>query len=369
VKSIIKFAIMAIGVALASPEAGAASTNYWVQNVNYALNGFIQVNNQVFPGTIVTKQILGFLSNTTNLNNVLLYQTNLVAVTNSALTNMTVQVTNSPFLPSGSFPTNFVVTNGYVVTVGGQSVTNDIVLTQTTNQPPTYTFTNGLAASGNQSAYLFPQLPATLVTAVLVTNSTDTIFALTGRIAVPVVATNANPVPVSYQVNPDFTKLKGAKLIYVVPIVDVTNNLAGRYKVRYSVGKTNNDVDVDGFFTDSVGSQVGIPRTGFTVPRYSRSELTFDSTFPSTFNFAGSVYSYPRQPGTGLRLTGLDIQSRGLVLSGRSLAGVEILKQRKLSGGGDGELTGQIQVRNFNKAPIALSGTITFSGGRLEIVK
>jgi hypothetical protein len=356
---------MAIWLLLASHQAGAGSTN-WVQNVNYALNGFIQVNDQLLPGTIVTKHILGFLSNATNFNNALRYQTNFVAVTNSTLTNLTVQVTNSLFLPFGSFPTNFVVPNGSVVIVGNQSITNDVVLTQITNEPPTYTFTNGLAVSGNQSVYLFPKLPATLVTAVLVATNDETVFALSGRIAVPAVITNVDLVPLSYQVNPDFTKLKGAKLIYVI---DLTTNLEGVFKVRYSVGKTVADVDVNGFFTDSVGSQVGIHRIGFSISRYSRSELIFDSTFPSTITIGPFIIPFNRQAGTRLRLTGLDTQTHGLVLNGRSEISADTLKQRKLSGGGDGELTGQIQIRDFQSSAIAFSGTITFSGGRLEIVK
>jgi len=46
------------------------------------------------------------------------------------------------------------------------------------------------------------------------------VFALSGWVTTNVVSTATN---YTYRKNPDFTKLPGAKLLYVTPVVDGTN--------------------------------------------------------------------------------------------------------------------------------------------------
>ncbi len=335
-------------------ETRASTTNYWVQNFNASLMGFVQFNGTVLNGTLPTKQLLTFLSSVTNLNNVL--QT----ITNTTVTNTTVDVSNSPNFPPTNFPPEYVLTNNYGIAgslTNNINFTNDIVFTEVTNDPVTYAFTNVIELTNGQTAYLFPNVQASSLIAVLSTNTTSSnlIFSLSG------VVTNVSTTTI-YAQYPDFTKQKGAKLIYVTPIVDLTNNLAGRYMVRYSIGKTVTNVDVSDCFSEGRNTAVSLALTTLTTTSYSLSEIRCDTTFPTSF----FGQSFPRQAGTVVDMIGFDLQNRGIIFSKGKIVGGGVLKSRRLSGGGDGQVNGPIQSKTFNQATAVFNGSISFSIGHLE---
>jgi hypothetical protein len=353
------------------------TTNFWVQNINSAITAYVQSGGgSVISGTLPSKQLLTFLSGVTNLNNVL--QT----ITNVTVTNLTVNVTDSPYLPSTNFPAEFDLTN-YVLTEGsfpfytsltnGVNFTNDIVMTQTSTNPITYTLTNLVELTNGQTVYLFPNVLASSLTAVLVTNDngSNVIFALSG------IVTNTTTTPI-FDVFPDFSKQKGAKLIYVTPIqrmtltitdtngVSVTTNLPPQplpslYMVRYSNGRTVTNVDVSNCFHEwqYTSPPVSAIASQLTVAQYSLAEIRFETTFEY-------YYGYPAQAGAKIDMVGYDFRTSGAIFSKGKVISSGLLKTRTLTGGGDGRVNGQIVNKTFNNASSVFKGSISFSVGHLE---
>jgi hypothetical protein len=336
------------------------------------MTAYVQYGDGFISGTLPSKQLLTFLSGVTNLFNVL--QT----ITNVTVTNLTVNVADSPYLPSTNFPQVYDLTNDYVVTSGffsytnNSQFTNDIEFTQLTNAPVTYTFNNVVELTNGQSTYLFPNLQASLVTAVLSTNSTETnaIFALSG------VVTNISTTKI-YDVFPDFSKQRGAKLICVTPIQTqtilltngVTTNIVSAlqklYMVRYSIGKTVTNFDVSACFGEEAQSgTISTKLSSITLASCGLTRFAMDTTL----NLFGA---YPPNPGVTIDMTaGFDYQQSGALISKGKIVPIitpgGVIKARKLSGGGQGQVNGQIVNRTFNQATTLYNGSITFTGGHLE---
>jgi hypothetical protein len=346
-------------------RAQTLTTNYWVQNVNSTITAYVQSGGSIISGTMPSKQLLTFLSGVTNLNNVL--QT----ITNVTVTNSTVNVTDSPKLPPTNFPAEYDLNTNYVVfgitnnfySTNNFDFTNDIVFTQTDTNPVTYTFTNVVELTNGEPAYLFPNIQASSLTAVLVTNNngSNVVFALSG------VVTNTTSTDV-FEVFPDFSKQKGARLIYVTPIV-TTNGVATNstalpslFMVRYSVGRTVTNVDVSACFSEGRNTAVATAASPFTQASYSLSEIKMDTTFPTS----GFFGTFPQEAGTVLDIIGFDFQQRGIVFSKGKPVPASVLKARKLSGGGDGQVNGQIISKGFNQATAVFNGSISFAFGHLE---
>jgi hypothetical protein len=326
-------------------EARASTTNFWVLNLNYALKAYVQSGNGVLVGTIATKQIINLLSGSTNLNNQVGIQTNLPVIS--------VTVSNNPFLITNDAG-SYVISSNYVLGTFTNNIdfTNDISFTEVTNEPLTYTFNNQVQVSSNQTLLLFPNLQTGPVTAVQSTNNPG-IFTLSG------IVTNTSPIQ---EVMPDFSKGKGARLIYVTPVVDVTNNLTPKFQVRYSVGGVVTNVDVSDFFFEPEGSTVRSTHPGSSTPQYGLRLITFDSTFLQQ-TFFGEI---PQQPGATLIMIGFDQQTRAAITSKGKSAAADVPRQRQVAGGGQGTLIGKFEAQTFNGNICVLGGAITFSGGRLE---
>jgi hypothetical protein len=319
--------------------------------MNFALKAYVQAGDQLLVGTIPSKQVISFISGATNRNNQVATQTNLPVVS--------VTVSNTPFLitnDTGSyvFSSNYVLTNfsffGNTTFTNNLDFTNDINFTEITNEPLTYTFNNQVQVSSNLTLLLFPQLQTGPVTAVQSTNDPG-VFTLSG------IVTNTAPI---YQVMPDFSKAKGAKLVCVIPVVDVTNNLTPRFEVRYSLGRTVTNVNVSDFIFETDPRSAGydtvrLNRIGFVIPQYGVRQFFVDTTFTQ------------QQPGTFLWLAGLDQQARGAAPYKSGFAAIDVPRQRRLSGGGQGTLTGSVQSQKFTGNTCILGGSITLSGGHVEI--
>jgi len=345
-------------------RAQTFTTNFWVQNVNATIVAYVQSGGSVISGTLPSKQFLTSLSGVTNLTDV--RQT----ITNFTVTNLTVDVKNSAYLPPTNFPAEYDLNTNYVVSgfTNGFDFTNDIIFTQTSTNPVTYTFTNVVFELTNgQAVYLFPSVKASSLTAVLSTNSNETnvIFSLSGDV------TNSTTTAI-YGVFPDFKK-GGAKLIFVTPIVHetlvtngVTTNLPpvelqSRYMVRYSNGRTVTNVDVSACFSEDQNPTPVSTATGqLTLAKYNLAQITFDTTFPDPF------FGFSQQAGTKIRILGFDFQTRGVVFVKGKVVSSDVLKTRRLSGGGEGQVNGQIVNKTFNQAKAIFNGSISFSVGHLE---
>jgi hypothetical protein len=334
-----------------------STTNFWVVNVNYALKAYIQSGDQVLVGTVPSKQIINLISGATNRAN------QIATATNTGVASVT--VTNSPFFITNgagdyTFTNDYILTNstffGPVPLTNNIDFTNDLSFTEVTNEPLTYTFNNQVQINSNLTLLLFPELQTSAVTAVQSTND-PAVFTLSG------VTTNTTPI---FQVMPDFSQGKGAKLVCVFPVVNVTNNtLSPKFQVRYSVGGTSTNVDVSDFFLEPTGfptppfSTVRIGHLGFAIPQYGMREIVFDTTFAAQLHIQD-------QPGTSLTMIGLDQQTRSAVLSKGKFAALDVAKQRRLAGGGLGTLLGQFGRQNFTNNTCVLKGAITFGAGHLE---
>ena len=227
----------------------------------------------------------------------------------------------------------------------------------------TYTFTNIVELTNGEPAYLFPNVQASSLTAVLTTNGngSNVVFALSG------VVTNTSTTPI-YEVFPDFSKQKSAKLISVTPIV-TTNGVATNsaplrrlYLIRYSVGKTVTNVDVSACFGESTPQPVSTLASAFTRAEYSLGRIRLDTTFPQQSFFG----TFEQEAGTVVDMTGFDFQLSGIMFSKGKPIPANVLKTRKLSGGGDGQVNGRIGTKTFNEAPAVYNGSIIFGVGHLE---
>jgi hypothetical protein len=391
VKNIIKVGVMGVLLAFATLHAGAATTgttpypvttNYWVQNVNFTLTAYVQWGNEVLRGTLPTKQFIAFLSGVTNSS--LITSQTVVPATNSISTNLTVEATDFWLLPTNDFPRSYTVTDNYVLSPDGSAFftnninfTNDVVVTRATGSNITYTFNNSVAVSSTQTAYLFPGLPSSSLTAVLTNDGPGTVFALSGSVTTNVVTTTTN---YTYGTNPAFTNLPSAKLVYITPVVSfpytytnyttnttqktnitvTTNvintvtgtNLSSKYYVRYTSGKTNVDVDVSSFLSEY---------SGYT----SVSQVTAYS--PLAFVYAFSELDFNNQIGTKLSLVGFDSRVYAPLFYRNHEISSSVLKQRKIAASDySGELTGQVQRYSFSYNSAVVTGSISLSGGKVE---
>ena len=400
-KRIFNLALVGLWLALGSFQAQSAlTTNYWVQNVNFSLTAYVQYGNLVVVGTIPTKQIISFLSGLTNGNTIVSSSNSVTTLTNSnGSTNVTVSVANVDFLPTGTFfPGGIVITNDYVVTLGTTNYINhtnfdnDIILTRTSTNPPTYSFTNSFTIPTNQTAYFFPEIPADYLTAALDTNLTvlgeTNVYDISGSTNYQYTYSTTNPITLAYGSLPVFPK--NSKLIYVTPVVAgflytntytiidhgvpvttnvstvATSNLTSSFMVRYSNGNNVSNCDVTSFFAayDSIVVEnnqiyneppVVYNQPGVNVPRYMLNCILFSTGTPN-FN-----------PQNYCSFCGFETQTRGKIPSLGYAVDGGVIKQRRLTGGGSGILTGNFPPKyNFSSANTALSGSITFSGGHLE---
>jgi hypothetical protein len=354
----IKLGVIGTLLALGATQAKAATTNYWVQNVNLALKGYAQTGNQLLHGSLPTKQFIAFLSGVTNT--ALVESQTTVPFTNSFWTNLTV-LTNFWLLPTGDLPRSYTITTNYPVTPDGGltyytnniDFTNDIVVTRTSDTNVTYTFNNFVTVQTvptNRTAYLFPGLPASDVTAVWTNQGPDATFALSGWVNTNAVSTRTS---YTYAENPDFKNLPGAKLLYVTPIIDDTT-LASKYVIRYRDGGKNVDTDVSSFIGENQGS-----------PLHAVSE--YIPIIAQTRMYAFSGVYFDNQAGTSFTFYGFDTQTWGSIKSKGNTNGIAVLKQRKMNvANSTGYITGQVQDRTFNSSPTMVNGTISISGGKLE---
>ncbi len=356
-KRTIRLGALGILLALGTTQIKAATTNYWVQNVNLALTAYVQLNNQMVSGSLPTKQFLAFLSGVTNP--ALVSSPIVVPVTNSVYTNLTVATNVWPLPttdgPPGDLPRSYTVTDNYVLTPGGGTTTytnninftNDILVTRTSDTNVTYTFNNVVVVSTaptNRTAYLFPGLPASSLTAVWTNGG----FVLSGWVTTNMAGTTTN---YTYAKNPDFTRLPGAKLLYITPVVDGTN-YPSKYVVRYRDGRRNIDTDVSTFMSDYYTYQ---------------SVYQFSPIGAQTMIYAFTQILFDNKAGTSFDLLGFDTQIWGPLTSKGSVLSPSVLKQRKLMAGNlSGQITGQIQARTFKNSTTIVKGTISISGGKLE---
>jgi hypothetical protein len=355
--------LVTIGLLLspALTPSKAATTNYWVQNVNLALKAYVQVDGQIVQGTISTKQFLAFLS---GIQNPALVSSETVGTaTNNVYTNLTVEVTNALFLPvtsdpPGDLPRSYTITSNYVVTPDGGltlytnnvNFTNDVVFTRTSAADATYSFNNAVTFNTNQTAYLFPQLPATYLTAVWTNHGPGVVFVLRGSFFTNVIGLATNK---TYGANPDFSQKSGAKLLFITPIVGGTN-LASRYVVRYKEGRNYVDVDVSNFLRENSYSPYlavyGAVNVVRQVRSYSFSEIDFNNQAGTSFNF-----------------NGFDSQLWGVLVSKGTLLSPAVLRQRRMDASNyGGYITGQIKDRTFKNSTILVSGSISITGGKVE---
>jgi len=335
--------ILALGPARAG--AGTTNTNYWVQPVTLTLNAYVQVGPNVLDGVLPTKQFLAFLSGLTN--------SEIVTGTNYTTT---ATVTNSPFLPTNSFPATVSLTDDYVVTYAGFSFTNNVsftnpvVLTRTGAANPSYTFSNAVPLAAGVTAYLFPSAPAAQLTATLVTtNGPGTVFSLSGTLAA------GEPV---YGTNPNFAALSGAKLLLKTPlVVSMTSSntnitfLSAIFVVRTGSGTKLVDTPVNTFFHlgstyISVTQSVGNLTTG---------RLAFDEVDFTTLQ------------GTSFNMIGFDEQTIGHVTLKSKMVVTGVVTQRKMTVSNyQGQLTGKIADATFQGDTAVVNGTIIFGQGTAE---
>jgi hypothetical protein len=169
-------------LAILSADSAKAQNVVWVQNANFALTAEVQVSDGVVKKYAITsKTLIQYMRGTTNVG------------TGDIITTTTngsgVVVSNSPFLPSGSFPTTFTLTNYYVMAGGstytnGVQFTNDLDLIETSTDPVTYEFPNVVSFDSgfgtNIDGVLFTVLPnATNIVAVQdATVTSATVFTL-----------------------------------------------------------------------------------------------------------------------------------------------------------------------------------------------
>jgi hypothetical protein len=359
----IKVGTLGILLALGTAPIQAETTNYWVQNVNLALTAYVQVNSQIIQGSLPTKQFLAFLSGITN--SALVSSQSVVAVTNSVSTNLTVEATNFWLLPTnaappGDLPRSYTVTTDYVLTPDGGisfytnniNFTNDIVVTRTLDANVTYTFNNAVAVSASQTAYLFPELPAASITAVWTNSEPGTVFVLSGSATTNVVGLSTN---YTYAKNPDFTKLSGAKLLFITPMVGGTN-LASRYVVRYQDKSTKKNIDTD------VSAFLG---EGSSSPYLYVSQS--GAVGAQSYMYAFTQIDFNNRAGTSFSFAGFDMQTWSTAVAKGKVVSESVLKQRTMTVGNFvGSITGSVQNRTFSDATTIVKGTITISGGKIE---
>jgi hypothetical protein len=358
-KSIIKLGISGLLLATGLVQSEAATTNYWVQNVNLKITGYVQSNERTVHGTLPTKQFLAFLSGVTNP--ALASVSSVGPTTNNYYTNLTVEVTNFWLLPTtaappADLPRSYTVTSNYVVTpnngvtyyTNNVNFTNDLIVTRGDGTNVFYTFRNGVTVPTNRTAYLFPDLPADSITATWTNHGPGIVFALNGYVLTNSVGTKTN---YSYAKNPDFTQQPGAKLLLVTTIIGGTN-YGSRYVVRYKSGKEDVDVDVSNFMYDG-STYISVYETfypGAPTRVYGYSEVDFNNQAGTSFSFVGydiQVWDQPSGKGSSLNTT--------------------VLRQRKMDAQNyAGYVSGQIGNRKFNYTPIVVRGSITLSGGKLE---
>ena len=202
----------------------------------------------------------------------------------------------------------------------------------------------------NRTAYLFPELPASSITAVWTNDGPGTVFVLSGYVSTNAVGTTTN---YTYAKNPDFTKLHGAKLLYVTPIVDGTNDYS-RYVVRYRDGRKNVDIDVSWFMDEHYTS----PYQAVYEPILYR---------PQTRMYAFTQIDFNNQAGTSFSFLGFDTQLWSTLTSKGSVLSSSVLKQRKMTASNlSGYITGTVKNREFTGNSTMVKGTIRISGGRIE---
>ena len=346
---------------LGAIQTEAATTNYWVQNVNLALTAYVQLNGQVIHGTLPTKQFIAFLSGIPNP--ALVSSQTTVPVTNTFYTNLTVEAAGfwllpSTGLPPADFPRSYTVTTNYVLTPDGGltfytnniDFTNDIVVTRASGTNVTYTFNNAVTVSTNRTAYLFPELEAASLTAVWTNPGPGAVFALSGYVITNAVGTTTN---YTYASNPDFTKQRGAKLLCITPLVDGAN-LPSKFVVRYTAGGKNVDTDVSTFLHEYSGS-----------PYTSVSQSIGNGTLTSIYAFTG--INFDNQAGTSFNFVGFDTQLWGILASKGGVLSHSVLKNRRMAAGNySGQVTGSIQARTFKNSTTIVKGTISINGGKIE---
>jgi hypothetical protein len=321
----------------------------------------VQVNGQIVSGALPTKQFLAFLSGVPNP--ALVNSQTVVPLTNTVYTNLTVEATGFWLLPAGDLspaelPRSYAVTTNYVVTpdagltfyTNNINFTNDVVVTRTTDTNVTYTFRNSVTVPTDRTAYLFPELPASDLTAVWTNRGPGTAFVLSGYVITNVPGTTTN---YTYANNPDFTKVAGAKLLYITPVVDKIN-LPSQYVVRYRNGRSDVDTDVSTFLSESPNSPY---------------QALYDTSAVggNTFLCALSQIDFDNQAGTSFDFVGFDTQLWGPLIYKGSVLSSSVLKQRKMTAGSfSGYITGTVQSRTFSRSPAMIKGTISISGGKIE---
>jgi len=202
----------------------------------------------------------------------------------------------------------------------------------------------------NRTAYLYPGLPASSLTAVWTNHGPGTVFMLSGWISTNSVGTTTN---YTYAKNPDFTKLPGTKLLYVTPIIGGTN-YPSKYVVRYRDGGKNIDTDVSSFMGEYWGSPYEAVYEPMLLQRQTRM-------------YAFTEIDFNNQAGTSFSFAGFDTQVWSALTSKGSVLSSSVLKQRKMTAGNfSGYITGTVQNRVFKNNPTIVKGTISISGGRIE---
>lgn len=358
-KNIVKSGLAGLVFFAALAAGQAATTNYWVQNVNFKLTAYVQSGERALRGSLPTKQFLALLSGVTNP--ALASVRAVVPSTNNYYTNLTVEVTNFWALPitaspPDDLPRSYTVTSDYVVSpdngatlyTNNVNFTNDLVVTRGDGARVFYTFRNAVTVPTNRTAYLWPGLPADSITATWTNHGPGVVFALNGYVLTNSVGTTTN---YTYGTNPDFTRQPGAKLLLVTPIIGGTN-YPSRYVVRYKSGKADVDVDVSSFLYDGslYTSVTDLVYPGAPYRLYGYSEVDFNNQAGTSLSLVGydtQVWDKPPGKGTGINAA--------------------VLRQRKMEVDNyAGYVSGQVQDRKFSHAAIIVRGSFTVSGGKLE---
>jgi hypothetical protein len=361
-KQLVKFGVAAV-LAAGLVQAGAATTNYWVQNLNAALTVYAQSGTSIAKASVPTKSLINLMSGVTvtDTNIIVGYTTNFTTVTNSVQATNGVTETNydifTQAVPTNGFPTNgfpvaYTVTN-IVRTLGTNSFTNSVVLTLTTNDVTTngalvtFTFTNTLGTFTNTaSTNVVPIVAfanATNIITAVETGTNGPVFALQGVTAVvtnTTFVTNSTQVPKYQQTTtPDFTSssYKSAKLLAKTPIVSgVAQPMI--IVVRTGTAKAPFDYDVTGFFAGGQGQSLSSTKNG-TTTKISFSEIKFSSP-----------------TGTILDVLGLENQTKGNIKSTKpAVTASDVRKSSKLVGAGDGTIPSAVS--SIINGSVVISGT------------
>lgn len=267
--------LMLVGLAATTATIGVRAQTY-EQNVNVALIAQVQTaDNTVKKVALNTKAIISLLSGIDNIvtNNFDLFVTNSVD-------------TPEP-LPAYPFPSSVVASDNYVITVDGQTYTNNmdftnaIAFTQINTSPVTYVFNNAVTVGDGITGYYLPEFPADLVTAELV-DTNGPAYHLYGS-------------TVSPQTTPTFSST--AKLLAITDL----NSGFQSFVVREGSRGATVDTDVSAFFGLYAYQEVSQSRgTGSTI--YGHIDFSFNNTKGDSFDSQGEA----TETESALRVRGTD---------------------------------------------------------------